>query len=155
MEKSTVGSRLTKKSIVGDRLKKKKGKEEEEKKKYLAAVLASALPAHPHRPWVDREPSPPAGRPRDITALAARGRLSSAGHPRDIAALAARGRLSSPRGETKRLPSLGEKPRRLIGLGLTSIEPLGTLKNWIMTIGSCSRNRYKWFPSSNMFPLHT
>ncbi|RZS13966.1 hypothetical protein BHM03_00045607 [Ensete ventricosum] len=143
MEKSTVGSRLTKKSIVGDRLKKKKGKEEEEKKKYLAAVLASALPAHPHRPWVDREPSPPAGRPRDIIALAARGRLSSAGHPRDIAALAARGRLSSPRGETKRLPSLGEKPRRhayaskiardrhlnldaisVIGLGLTSIEPL-------------------------------
>ncbi|RWV83305.1 hypothetical protein GW17_00055109 [Ensete ventricosum] len=35
-----------------------------------------------------------------------------AGRPRDAATLAARGRLSSPRGETFRLPALGERPRR-------------------------------------------
>ncbi|RWV81623.1 hypothetical protein GW17_00056937 [Ensete ventricosum] len=40
------------------------------------------------RPRVDREPSPLTGRPRDVTALVARGRLSS------------------PRGEMKCLPVL-------------------------------------------------
>ncbi|RWW75556.1 hypothetical protein BHE74_00016435, partial [Ensete ventricosum] len=49
---------------------------------------------HPRRPWVARAPSPPAGRLRDVTALATRGRLSS------------------PRWETFHLPALEERPRR-------------------------------------------
>ncbi|RWW85230.1 hypothetical protein BHE74_00006106 [Ensete ventricosum] len=42
------------KSAVDGRLKKSIRR----KKKYLAAVLACTLPARPHRPRVDREPSP-------------------------------------------------------------------------------------------------
>ncbi|RZR97573.1 hypothetical protein BHM03_00026789 [Ensete ventricosum] len=55
----------------GDKRKRRK------KKKYLVAVLACELPACPRRPRVDREPSSPAGRPRDVAALAAHGQLSS------------------------------------------------------------------------------
>ncbi|RWV85837.1 hypothetical protein GW17_00052338 [Ensete ventricosum] len=43
----------------------------------MAVVPACTLPARPRRSRVDREPSlpsPPAGRPQDVTALAARGR---------------------------------------------------------------------------------
>ncbi|RWW84617.1 hypothetical protein BHE74_00006764 [Ensete ventricosum] len=74
---STVNDRLTEKSIVDDQLKKKKGKEEEEKKKE-EEVPTRALAA-----WVDRESSPPAGRPRDVIAVAARERLSSPRWERD------------------------------------------------------------------------
>ncbi|RZS17064.1 hypothetical protein BHM03_00049172, partial [Ensete ventricosum] len=72
-------------------------KRKRRKKKYLVAILACTLPVCPRRLRVDREPSLPS---------------LPVGHPPDVAALAARGRLSSPRGETKRLPVLGERSRR-------------------------------------------
>ncbi|RWW50835.1 hypothetical protein BHE74_00042884 [Ensete ventricosum] len=62
--KSAVGGRLTEKSTVDGRLKKKKGKEEEKKKE---------VPSRRPRLRAARAPSPPAGRPRDVAALAARG----------------------------------------------------------------------------------
>ncbi|RZS07927.1 hypothetical protein BHM03_00038842 [Ensete ventricosum] len=61
---SIVDGQLTKKSTVGYRLKKKKGKEEE-------------VPGRRPRLRAARAPSPPAGHPHDVTALTARGRLSS------------------------------------------------------------------------------
>ncbi|RWW38588.1 hypothetical protein BHE74_00056166 [Ensete ventricosum] len=80
-------------------MRKKEKKKRKKRKKYQAAVLACALPARPCRPGVDREPLSPS---------------SPAGRSRDVAALAARGRLSSPHGETKRVLALGERTRRTV-----------------------------------------
>ncbi|RWW34723.1 hypothetical protein GW17_00000499, partial [Ensete ventricosum] len=69
-------------------------------KKYLIAVLACVLPARPRCTRVDRKPLPhslPAGRPRDVAALTARGRLSSPRRERD-------------RGDKKREKKKREKP---------------------------------------------
>lgn len=40
-----------------------------------------------------------------------------------------------------------------IGFGFTSVIPRGMLWHWDDTIGSSSKKRYKWLPSSNRFSL--
>ncbi|RRT44219.1 hypothetical protein B296_00045695, partial [Ensete ventricosum] len=80
MEKSTVGCRFMEKSNIGGRLKKKKGKEEEEKKKEERRRST----------WMSSSPACAA------RALATYGSIVSRCRPRDVAAIAARGRLSSP-----------------------------------------------------------
>ncbi|RWW08598.1 hypothetical protein GW17_00027949 [Ensete ventricosum] len=64
----------------------------------LAARRSTASHCRPRVACKTLSPSPPTG------------------CSRDVAVLAARGRLSSPRGETKRLPALGDRSRRRIGI---------------------------------------
>ncbi|RWW72038.1 hypothetical protein BHE74_00020191 [Ensete ventricosum] len=113
-------------STVNGRLKKKKGKKKRKrrmKKQYLTAVLACALTVRPRRPW-------------DISrAVATHGLPARRRRPHNPRAtiVSTRGDETSPRGETKRLLALGERPRQhsqskkgTVGLGKMSCDCLHT-----------------------------